>query len=501
MRAYEFLNINEELLDEMPLPADWDSKAFSTNSYDPKTTFKSRLQYALERSKRIGAGSSRVAMIIEYQGRPTVLKIAKNKKGLAQNIAELDFLQDGYYGSTGLLIPLIDFDHTNRKPIWIQTELAKKTNEKELCKFFRCNSLFELTDAARAKIGRARGEYSIKTLEKTLAKKGFTSEDWDIFMGYVDELASLGSSGVLLNDFSRPANWGIFNGKPVIIDVGYTEDVRRTHYLREMPVSTYKPIGNFNRPGPFSKVDRKLVTHPKNELKTVKLLEKTPYDFRLFFSNIPGTGKYSEFGSMSPEKVQEVFGKYSEEILNGHQDSITVVFVGNKGDDKVMLTPWMMAHRFGHAINADTRKGNINAWHYWNEVESHFFNQINSILSDFYNVPVKPAGFDYQNSGSYNALFNSIGTQRSSRTNRIRRPYEFLYEMFAQYLATGKVTLNPLPSKLNFGRKVFGRSSRSLTLNTELQDEYKYATQVLSNDMTILFSDILSGAEGKIFVI
>ena len=59
MRAYEFLR--EQIVDEMPLPADWDPA-----QYRQGTTFKQRLAYALERAKKLGTGSSRVATIIEY---------------------------------------------------------------------------------------------------------------------------------------------------------------------------------------------------------------------------------------------------------------------------------------------------------------------------------------------------------------------------------------------------------------------------------------------------
>jgi len=36
-------------------------------------------------AKRLGGGSSRVAFLIDYQGRKTILKVAKNNKGLAQS--------------------------------------------------------------------------------------------------------------------------------------------------------------------------------------------------------------------------------------------------------------------------------------------------------------------------------------------------------------------------------------------------------------------------------
>ena len=53
--------LDEDILDEMPLPADWDPA-----QYGPKTTFKARLAYALERAKRLGTGSSRVAKANAY---------------------------------------------------------------------------------------------------------------------------------------------------------------------------------------------------------------------------------------------------------------------------------------------------------------------------------------------------------------------------------------------------------------------------------------------------
>ena len=131
MRAFEF---TEAVLDEMPLPADWDPQQMRQGS----TTFKSRLAYALERAKKLGTGSSRVATVIEYQGRPTVLKIAKNQKGLAQNSVEADILSDGYASQLGILIPLIDYDEQNREPSWIHTEMATKANEKQLCHLIKC---------------------------------------------------------------------------------------------------------------------------------------------------------------------------------------------------------------------------------------------------------------------------------------------------------------------------------------------------------------------------
>lgn len=273
----------------------------------------------------------------------------------------------------------------------------------------------------------------------------------------------------------------------------------------EMALAKYQPMGDFNKPGPFRGVDKRLVPHPKNELKAQKFFEKTPYDFRLFFSNIPGTGRYSEYGPMKPEEIQKVFGDQAQQIIDGSDDAITVVYVGNKGDSKVMLTPWIMAHRFGHAIQAGVRRNS--GWSAWSEAEKHFFTAVNTVLEEYYGkiknqTPGVTSKVNYNLTPEYNALFNAIGTQRSSRSGEIKRPYEFLYEIFAQYLGTGQVTFNALPNNLGYGRKVFGNPTKYMNIKPEFRDEgeRKQAADILANDMQYMFDDVLSSSVGQIFV-
>jgi hypothetical protein len=282
--------------------------------------------------------------------------------------------------------------------------------------------------------------------------------------------------------------------------------MRATDFITEVPLQSYTPMGDFNKPGPFRGPDKKLVPHPTNILKTQRFLEKTPYDFRLFFSNIPGTGKYSEYGPMDASQLKEIFGEQADQIINGSNDAITVVFVGNAGDAKIPLTPWIMAHRFGHSIQAGMRRNK--GWSAWSEAEKHFFTQVNQMLEEYYGkvsssrFGVTPNSMRGDLTPEYNALFNTIGTQRSSRSGEIRRPYEFLYELFAQYLGTGKITLNPLPSNLGYGKKAWGTPSKYLNIKPEFRDESERAdaTDMLANDMGYMFDDVLSSSVGKIFV-
>jgi hypothetical protein len=279
--------------------------------------------------------------------------------------------------------------------------------------------------------------------------------------------------------------------------------MRAKEFITEAPLADYQPMGDFNKPGPFRGVDKKLVPHPTNQLKAAQFFEQTPYDFRLFFSNIPGTGRYAEYGPMEPKVIQEIFKNNAEQIIAGHENAITVVFVGNRGDSKVMLTPWMMAHRIGHAVQAG-RQGGRDAGP-WKAAEQHLFNTMNSILTEYYGKPNKndyDTSIDWDRSAEYSALFNAIGTQRSSRQGEIRRPYEFLYELFAQYLGTGKIQLNPLPASLGYGRQAWGKQTRGLYLKPDYRDDASRtdATDILAGDMQYMFDDVLSSLVGKILV-
>lgn len=217
MRAKEFIN-------EEPLPPDWDPSQFQQG-----TTFKGRLAYALDRAKKVGTGSSRVAMIIDYQGRPTVLKVAKNAKGLAQNEVEASLLGDGYAKQLGILIPLIDYDESNPQPLWIHTELAQKATEKQLCSLMKCQSLRDLVYAAKVYGGKERRKTWQNVVDAMPVT--FSESDLEILEEYASSLADLANSfNIELGDFARAANWGLYKGNPVIIDIGLTEEVFQQYY-------------------------------------------------------------------------------------------------------------------------------------------------------------------------------------------------------------------------------------------------------------------------------
>ena len=274
--------------------------------------------------------------------------------------------------------------------------------------------------------------------------------------------------------------------------------------ITEAPIVDYEPLGDFKKPGSFNDPrDKKLIQNPKHEQKLLRFFQNTNEDFRIFPVNIPGFRRFTEKGMVSDMWLRDVFDNIAkrpdigDRILEGHGDHITIVYVSNTGEGKVVMTPWIMAHRFGHAIQATSIKRGFRAWEY---AEVYFFEAIHNFLEEVYNIKITSRTFDRRYFPYYIALFNAIGTQRSSRQNLISRPYEFLYEIFTQYLQTGAVKLNPLPKTLPYGKAVWGKR-QSLTADRDLSDrDLHNLVSTLENTMEYAFGDVLSECVGKIFV-
>lgn len=204
----------KQFLLEAPLPDDWDKEI-----YNERNSFAKRINYAKERAKRLGGGSSRVAFKIPYQGRDTVLKVAKNVKGMAQNEHEVDALSDWYLANLGIAIPMIDYDTDSQKPTWIHLEFASKATPSEF-KRQTGGMPRDLVAYASKVIGR-KGNF--------WGNPDVINDESEVVQAFVDYAANYDHP---LGDYTRLSNWGIFRGRLVIIDIGLSDDIYKTYYSR-----------------------------------------------------------------------------------------------------------------------------------------------------------------------------------------------------------------------------------------------------------------------------
>lgn len=196
------------------MPDDWDKEI-----YNERNSFAKRINYAKERAKRLGGGSSRVAFKIPYQGRDTVLKVAKNVKGMAQNEHEVDVLSDWYLANLGIAIPMIDYDTDSQKPTWIHLEYASKATPSEFKR--RTGGMPQDLVAYAYKVTGRKGGY--------WGNPNVINGESEVVRAFVDYAYNYDHP---LVDYTRLSNWGIFRGRLVIIDIGLSDDIFKTYYLR-----------------------------------------------------------------------------------------------------------------------------------------------------------------------------------------------------------------------------------------------------------------------------
>lgn len=204
----------DSVITEAPLPSDWDSDIYST-----RVPFKTRVEYAKARAQQVGRGSSRVVFKIPYQGRDTALKIALNRKGQAQNDAEAELLGDWYIRNMGLVVPLIDYDEKSPTPTWVHTEFAKRATPSDLKRALAGANIYDVVNNIIDQFSPRKYRINAKLSDATM--------ETDLYTNLQDLAGNFGTT--LIQDLSRAANWGMYRGKPVIVDLGYTDDTKHLY--------------------------------------------------------------------------------------------------------------------------------------------------------------------------------------------------------------------------------------------------------------------------------
>jgi len=207
--------MKESLTEEYP-------QSFDMEYFKTLTSFAQRINYCTEHLQRLASGSSRVVFKIDDE---KVLKLAKNKKGLAQNEVEIDYSH--YDGLEGILAKVFDYEENN---LWLEMELAvraKKSDFKKIVGFSfedYSSALFNHEiDASNSKT-----RYGKMNLDKDVLDAMWENE----FMQDMFDL--IGTYGIPSGDLRRVNSYGIVkrNGEDtiVLVDYGLTSDVYQDYY-------------------------------------------------------------------------------------------------------------------------------------------------------------------------------------------------------------------------------------------------------------------------------
>ena len=195
-------------------PQSFDMKFFKTLQ-----SFASRKKYCDEHLKKIAQGSSRIVYYIDNE---KVLKLAKNKKGLAQNEVEVDYSDD--YMLTGIVAPVYDY-HENF--LWLEMALAKKVKKSD---FKRITGIdFEdFSEVLTSADSAYRNKGSQFKVDQDLVDKVMDDE---FTSGVYDYIANF---DIPSGDMRRLNSYGLIkvDGEEqlAIIDYGLTTDVFKNYY-------------------------------------------------------------------------------------------------------------------------------------------------------------------------------------------------------------------------------------------------------------------------------
>lgn len=274
--------------------------------------------------------------------------------------------------------------------------------------------------------------------------------------------------------------------------------------IKEAPISSFNRIGQWDKNSSYKEVDRKLLTSEKAVEKIKNKWRNTEYNFDLYFVNDKRVNKpeFREVGEVSEQFVREEMKITTDEIPSFNPNNITVIFTGNYATQKVPLTAWVMAHRLSHAL----QRSNYNLFM---EINYNLINDIEQLLS-LYNEysPKKIAKkfiYDRYQSDSFRKdsqkyiknAFYQLGTMKSARDKKLRDVFEFIHELFAQWLIEGSVRFNKIDDRGYIGNiKIIKYEERLY----EIDIINEHMIEGLEHKINSYFNSIMKRYVGKILV-
>ena len=171
--------------------------------------FKDRIEYAEKHIEHLSSGSAR---IIYKLPNGQVLKLAKNKKGLAQNKVESDpDMKSKYVNST------ISAD---RRGYWRVAPFLEKITEKDF---------EQMTGIDFKQFGDAL-RYGLRDLSNGEHEKPVNFEQIVKTELFQDLVRLSKKFRVLPGDLARISSWAKKDGHPMVLDMGLTREIYDTYY-------------------------------------------------------------------------------------------------------------------------------------------------------------------------------------------------------------------------------------------------------------------------------
>lgn len=210
-KLLRFSNMFYSLAAGEELPADSDDLKTILKNIEGLETYKARKDYAEKNLERLSSGSSRITYLTAQK---TVIKLAKNDRGMAQNEEEIKNSKCGSKFFNKILNSASNFS-------WIEVPFLKKISEKD----FK-----DMTDIDFDDFGEAIS-YSLRTVSGNSDKDKPEKYDELNKLPLFKEITEIGKQFDLMpGDLARISSWGKKDNHPTLIDTGLTKKVFKDFY-------------------------------------------------------------------------------------------------------------------------------------------------------------------------------------------------------------------------------------------------------------------------------
>lgn len=191
-------------------------------------SYSARVRYCSQRLRKIGEGSSRIVFAVDNE---KVLKVAKNRKGVAQNKEEGEDWKQTYCCFAKV------YDKSD-DGIFLEMQAARRAKKSDFKRLtgYDFNVMCEWIEYTRSLYSRNARMYG-RTYKNPLFDSDEWSEyldDYNVFSGIHSYLCDYQLESV--GDFECISSWGVVseNGEEslAIIDFGLSDDVFSEYYAR-----------------------------------------------------------------------------------------------------------------------------------------------------------------------------------------------------------------------------------------------------------------------------
>ncbi len=247
-------------------------------------------------------------------------------------------------------------------------------------------------------------------------------------------------------------------------------DLIESNQLDEAPLADFEFHGDPETPGTIGDDDLRAVRNPKWHAKLIKMFQNIPFPVNVYILNgknglltnnktlnYPDTEEYAAFtlakqrerATQYPMRNAMDYSAYSEEISGCYQpndfktnfgflppnyeNSLSVMFTHNIGDERLPFTPWIVAHRIIHMMAGPS--------HHWTRNSdvfmefNLFWRPMNEVITWINSHEEKYA--DRVSHYNNPDLYKRVSNLKSAQNGLISRPGEFLIELATQAFLKG----------------------------------------------------------------